>query len=66
MQFLDVRTLVKDDGVGVDDVARVLEKVFPCVEEYPRVAAGEQAQSWGKVQGTMREIQAARRGVGRE
>ena len=66
VQFLDVGALVKDDGVAVEDVARVLGKVFPCVEEYPRVAAEERAQLWGKVQSTMREIQAARRGVGRE
>ncbi|KAM5544978.1 hypothetical protein V8D89_001089 [Ganoderma adspersum] len=64
--FLDMSVLVKDEEVAAEDVARVLDKVFPCVEEYSRVAAGARAQSWGKVQGTMREIQAAWRCVGRE
>ena len=66
--FLDISALVNDEEVAVEDVARTLDKVFPCVEEYFRIGDDVlQGQSWREVQGTMREIQATRRrGVGRE
>ena len=35
MRFLDVCCLVGDDGVAVRDVARVLDRLFPCHDDTP-------------------------------
>ncbi|KAM5544987.1 hypothetical protein V8D89_001098 [Ganoderma adspersum] len=69
--FLDVSALVHDEGVAVDDVARILDALFPSLTEYSRAVAGSgsgrpQARSWHVVQDTMRAIQAARRGIPRQ
>ena len=63
--FLDVSALVCDEGAVVDDVAWILDALFPSLTEYSRAgAAGRlQGKSWREVQDTMRAIQAARRGI---
>ncbi|PIL32727.1 hypothetical protein GSI_04842 [Ganoderma sinense ZZ0214-1] len=68
VRFLDMCALVKDEGVAVEDVARILDKLFPCLEAYPCdwEATHPQEKSWAKVQDAMREMQTARRGIGCE
>ena len=58
VRFLYVGAKVKDDGVAVEDVAEVLDRLFPYLDGYSRKWSGE---SWAKVQDATREIQAARR-----
>nr|VWO95098.1 Ketoreductase CTB6 (EC (Cercosporin toxin biosynthesis cluster protein 6) [Ganoderma boninense] len=67
VRFLDLSALVEDEDVVVEDVAKILDTVFPCLQEYSRVGEGmPHAESWYEVQGTMRKMQAARNGVGSE
>ncbi|KAI1788310.1 hypothetical protein LXA43DRAFT_950174 [Ganoderma leucocontextum] len=64
VRFLDVSALVGDEEVAVEEVARILDRLFPHREEYSRAGAGTpQAKSWFAVQDAMREIQAARIGL---
>ena len=58
VRFLYVGAKVKDDGVAVEDVAEVLDQLFPYLDGHSRKWSGE---SWAKVQDATREIQAARR-----
>ncbi|KAM5544991.1 hypothetical protein V8D89_001102 [Ganoderma adspersum] len=68
VRFLDMCALVKGDGVAVEDVARVLDRLFPCLEQFYSIGGVgvPQAKSWHEVQSAMRGIQAARRGIGRQ
>ncbi|KAI1788301.1 hypothetical protein LXA43DRAFT_1159872 [Ganoderma leucocontextum] len=62
VRFLDVNALVGDGGVAVEEVASLLDRLFPLHEEYSRVGAGTpQAKYWSAVQDAMRDIQAARK-----
>ena len=58
VRFLDVWALGKDEGVAAEG-RRTIEE-FPCDRE----ATLPQKKSWARVQGAMREMQAARRGEG--
>ncbi|KAI1788312.1 hypothetical protein LXA43DRAFT_645500 [Ganoderma leucocontextum] len=61
VRFLDVGALVGDNGLSAQDVASVLDRLFPCHEEYSRVGGEHhRTKSWFAVQDAMREIRAAR------
>ncbi|PIL32740.1 hypothetical protein GSI_04855 [Ganoderma sinense ZZ0214-1] len=67
VQLLDMSALVKNEGVAVEDVARVLDKFFPCLGEYLRFEEQTpQAKSWQEVQDAMMKMQAARSSFRRE
>ena len=62
VRFVDLNALVHcDSGVAVEDVAEVLDRLFPQQEEYSRIGRGDRlAESWLAVRDAMRARRAAR------
>ena len=65
LRYLDPHVLIEDKGTDLDEVARVLDHLFPDLVDVPQkyidYNATEESVSWDKVQGLMRSRRAARR-----
>lgn len=67
VRFLNMCALVGDDVVAAEDVAKILDQLFPCREEYLPTGVGTpHAKSWFAVQDAMQALQGARNAIGRQ